>query len=223
MPNRTVLLVFLSSVFVLSASVQSAQAGTLTSVFVLNANGRVGTEALDDHDVTGGTITVRYPALGTRTPDLGGGNATLLSGSILLTDGKFIFLDVPKQISIQSGGVGSVRFEYDYVYLTGTLAGYDVRSDTYVSFSINATLPPIASLPAISNFSLRSFSGFGYLLTGSLGYFYSSGGPLPGNEISRTFDGGVPVPMFAAGPALAAATLLLTGLFAVARRSRRLD
>ena len=205
MSIRTVVLALISSVLVLSASVQSAQAGTLTSTFELNTNGLIGTEAFADYNVTGGTITVRYPALGTRTPDLGGGNATLLSGSILLTDGIFIFTDVPKTISIQSGGVGSVKFEDDFVYLTGTLEGYSVTSDSYISFSINGTLPPIASLPAISNFSLRNLTGFGYTSGGSIGYIYSSGGPLPGNEISRTFDGGVPIPMFAAGPALAAA------------------
>ena len=183
--------------------------------------------------MTGGIIKVRYDAVGTRTPDPVATHATLLTATISFsrmlgpmtqTNGKIVVTGLPSsKLSVTSsvGYISLYNTGYNGTYLPakGTLNG-NAFSGSLTFFTVYATLPPIALLPAMSNASIYA-SGSGYLTAGPSIYFYQPYPGLVGNEINRTFVDDPPlVPAFVAGPGLPALALLLTGLFAIARRSR---
>ena len=227
MNYRYAALLFLAGAFALSTS---AQAGTLTSEFELVPGGLIsfGGGTTSSHSVTGGIIKVRYDAVGTRTPDPVATHATLLTATISHTNGKIVVTGLPSTKLSVTSSVGSIyntislyNTGYNGTYLPakGTLNG-NAFSGRLTFFTLYATtLPTISLLPAMSNASIYA-SGYDLTAVPSI-YFYQPYPGLVGNEINRTFVDDPPlVPAFVAGPGLPALALLLTGLFAIARRSR---
>ena len=85
-----------------------AQAGFIESEYALDAGGKVHFAEVENggFDVTGGTVRMRFPAIGMMTPDPGASVGSILAVTLTHTGGKIVFGGMPLPAPL-AGGPGN--------------------------------------------------------------------------------------------------------------------